>query len=243
MHRGVQLRVVQVFGSHLLGSAITHGRSVGMDRSGNGADIRIARRDRPVNRVALADRKRRRNVFPADGNPVFNGGIAVIRHLTELGIDITHRSVRELYAVPVMIRCSHAVFVKCRYRQCRSGGYRPEHGRAGIRFVAARERPDPVVFRHVHGQVRRVVLTLGYVAFLISTGSRPFDILYMGAISCIDSDKFAPCVSSFLSSTVPALKNSKPGTAFCNNNYTMACIAAINAVVFMHFMGTAYTQR
>ena len=103
MHRGVQLRVVQVFGSHLLGSAIAHGRSVGMDRSGNGADIRIARRDRPVNRVALADRKRRWNVFPADGNPVFNGGIAVIRHLTELGIDITHRSVRQTHPVPVMI--------------------------------------------------------------------------------------------------------------------------------------------
>ena len=243
MHRGVQLRVVQVFGSHLFSSAIAHGRSICMNRSGNGADVRIARRDRPVNGIALADRKRRRDAFSAGGNPVFNGGIAVIRHLAEWGIDIAHRSVRQTHAIPVMIRRRYTILVKRRYRQARPGGNRLDHGGRRVCLVAARQRPDPVVFRHVHGQVRRVVLTLGYVAFLISTGSRPFDILYMGAISCIDSDKFAPCVSSFLSSTVPALKNSKPGTAFCNNNYTMACIAAINAVVFMHFMGTAYTQR
>ena len=79
MHRGVQLRVVQVFGSHLFSSAIAHGRSICMNRSGNGADVRIARRDRPVNGIALADWKRRRDVFSAGGNPVFNGGIAVIR--------------------------------------------------------------------------------------------------------------------------------------------------------------------
>ena len=200
MHRGVQLRVVQVFGSHLFSSAIAHGRSICMNRSGNGADVRIARRDRPVNGIALADWKRRRDVFSAGGNPVFNGGIAVIRHLAERGIDIAHRSVRELHAVPVMIRCRHVVFVKRRYRQGRSGGYRLEHRRAGIRFVAARERPDPVVFRHVHGQVRRVVLTFGEVSTLLGTAgmfpyihvARTIVIPYAGKCA-IRPVKVAPC--------------------------------------------------
>ena len=93
VHRRVKLRIVQVFGSHLLGSAIIHGGAPHMDRTGNSADVCIARGDRPIHRVRRLDRERGRNVLSAGGDPVFNGRIAVIRHLAELGIDIAHRSV------------------------------------------------------------------------------------------------------------------------------------------------------
>ena len=164
MHCGVQLRVVQVFGAHLFGSTIAHGSSPCMDRSGNGADVRISRRDRPVNGIAIADRKRRRDIFPAGGNPVFNGGIAVICHLAELGINIAHRSVRQTNPVPVMIRGRYVVFIKRRYCQARPGGDRLDHGGRGVCLIAARQRPHPVVLRHLHGQIGRVVVAFGEVS-------------------------------------------------------------------------------
>ena len=169
MHRGVQLRVVQVFGSHLLGSAIAHGRSICMNRSGNGADVCIARRDRPVNGIALADWKRRRDIFSAGGNPVFNGGIGVIRHLAEWGIDIAHRSVRQTHAIPIMIRRRYTILVKRRYRQARPGGNRLDHGGRRVCLIAARQRPDPVVLRHLYGQIGRIIVAFGEIsrAFII----------------------------------------------------------------------------